>query len=171
MQSILPEQLDVIQKAKFGAEIRGTWPVNRLERVSELLLDDAGNIEAELKFSKLGHLRLIDGNISAELKVTCQRCMQPMDLSLKVDFKLGLICKEAQAEGLPEGYEPYLVEGDSENIPHMLEEELLLAMPLVAMHEHDCSDYLQQQGIRQQEEAEQQEEEKESPFSKLKDLL
>jgi DUF177 domain-containing protein len=171
MQSILPEQLDVIQKAKFGAEIEGTWPINKLQRFSELLLDDAGDLQAELKFQKLGHLRLIDGNITAELKVACQRCMQPMDLPLNIDFKLGLICKEAQAEGLPEGYEPYLIEGDSENIPHMLEEELLLAMPLVAMHEHDCSDYLQQQRKRQQDEAEQQEEEKENPFSQLKDLL
>jgi len=171
MQSILPEHLDVIQKAKFGAEIQGTWPVAKLERFSELLLENDGDLQAELKFRKLGHLRLIDGNISAELKVTCQRCIQPMDLSLNIDFKLGLICKEAQAEGIPEGYEPYLIEGDSENIPHMLEEELLLAMPLVAMHEHDCSDYLQQQKQRQQEEVNQQEEERENPFSQLKDLL
>lgn len=171
MQSILPEHLDVIQKAKFGAEIQGTWPIAKLERFSELLLEKDGNLRAELKFSKSDHLRLIDGKLSAELKVTCQRCMQPMDLSLNIDFKLGLICKEAQAEGLPEGYEPYLIEGDSEDIPHMLEEELLLAMPLVAMHEYDCSEFLQQQKQRQQNEVGQQEKEKASPFSKLKDLL
>jgi len=170
MQSILPEYLDVIQKAKFGAEIQGYWPVSKLQRLSELLLDNAGDLQAELKFVQDGRLRLINGNVSAELTVMCQRCMQPMTLSLKTDFKLGLISKEAQAEGLPEGYEPYLIEGDSENIPHMLEDELLLAMPLVAMHEHDCSDFLQQQKQRQQDEVDQQEE-KENPFSSLKDLL
>ena len=170
MQSILPEHLDVIQKAKFGAEIQGSWPVSKLQRLSQLLLEKGGDLQAELKFSQNGHLRLIDGKVSAELKVTCQRCMQPMSLLLNTDIKLGLICKEAQAEGLPEGYEPYLVEGDSENIPLILEEELLLAMPLVAMHEHDCSEYLHKQ--RQQQELEvDQEDEKENPFSALKDLL
>ena len=170
MQSILPEYLDVIQKAKFGAEIKGSWPLNRLQRFGELLLENSGDLQAELKFRQDGRLRLIDGKISAELKVMCQRCTQPMDMSLKLDFKLGLISKEAQAEGLPEGYEPYLIEGDSENIPQMLEEELLLAMPLVAMHEHDCSEYLQQQKQRLQDEEDQQEE-KVNPFASLKDLL
>ena len=170
MQSILPEQLDVIQKAKFGAEIQGQWPINKLQRLSELVLDDTGDIHAEMKFHQQGHLRLIDGHVSAELQVTCQRCMQTMTLSLNSDFKLGLICKEAQAEGLPEGYEPYLTEGDSENIPELLEQELLLAIPLVVRHEDDCSEYLQEQKLRQQAE-EKIEEEKENPFSVLKDLL
>lgn len=170
MESILPEYLDLIQKAKFAAEVRGFWPISKLQRLSELLLEDSGNLQAELKFNKDGRLRLIDGNVSAEIKVTCQRCMQPMTLSLNTDFKLGLISNEAQAEGLPEGYEPYLIEGDSENIPHMLEEELLLAMPLVAMHEQDCSEFLQQQKQRQQDEVDPQEE-KPNPFSSLKDLL
>jgi len=52
----------------------------------------------------------------------------------------------------------------------MLEEELLLGLPLVPMHEFDCSDYLQQQLSDQQNEVEVSEE-KENPFSVLKDLL
>jgi uncharacterized protein len=171
MQSILPEYLDVIQKAKFGVEVQGRWPVRKLQRLSALLLEEAGDLQAELKFRQLGRLRLIDGKISVGLKVTCQRCLSPMPLSLKIDFKLGLISKEIQADGLPEGYEPYLVEGNSENIPHMLEEELLLAMPLVAMHEGDCSGYLQQQEQRRQDELDKPQEEKENPFSALKKLL
>lgn len=170
MQSILPEQLDVIQKAKFGAEIQGIWPVSKLQRLSELLLDSNADLRAELNFVQQGHLRLLNGCVAADLNVKCQRCMQPMTLTLQTEFKLGLICKESQADGLPEGYEPYLVEGDSENIPLMLEEELLLAMPLVAMHEHDCSNYLQQQRSRQELEDSQPKENK-NPFAGLKDLL
>jgi len=51
----------------------------------------------------------------------------------------------------------------------MLEEELLLAIPLVAMHDTDCSDFIQEQKQWQAEHESQQE--KKNPFSVLKDLI
>ena len=96
--------------------------------------------------------------------------MQSMTYPVDIRFKLGLVLNEAQMEKLPDDAEPYLIETDSNHLPDMLEEELLLGLPLVAMHEFDCSDYLQQQESEQQNEVEESEK-KENPFSVLKDLL
>lgn len=173
MQSLLPEYVDLMQKAKLGCEIAGDWPVSRLDRLADLLLSDTQLVTAKLSLGREGKLHFLRGELSVTLEVTCQRCMQPMQLPLNCELSLGLISDEAQAERLPEGYEPLLVEEGKMRLPSILEDELLLAMPLVAMHDYDCSDYLQQQNQRLAVEEDQvkAEKDKNNPFSVLKDLL
>lgn len=173
MQSILPEHVDLMQKAKLGCEIAGEWPVSKLDRLADLLLDDTPVVTARLTLGREGRLHYLQGQVAVTVEVTCQRCMQPMQLSLNCDVSLGLISEEAQADRLPEGYEPLLVEDGKMSLPAILEDELLLAMPLVAMHDYDCSDYMQQQKQQQAVEEDQMnaEKEKNNPFSVLKDLL
>lgn len=171
MQPKLPEQLDFVQAARKASKINGYWPISRLERLAAMVLDDQAAIEAELEFDVQGRLRTVSGHVNATLTVTCQRCMQPMTLDLDTHFKLALVSDESKAGLLPEEYEPLMLDEDNRvNIPVMLEDELLLAVPLVALHDTECSDYLQEQKIHQASE-EEQALKKDSPFSVLKDLL
>lgn len=170
MKQTLPVQLNFRQKAKTGFEIQGKWPIKQLKRLNESLLSNDGDIQAELKFGFAGHIPFIEGHISAELQLKCQRCMQPMQHSVDNDFKLGLVLNEEQMNKLPDDFEPYLVEEDNNHLPDMLEDELLLALPLVAMHEFECSEYANAQDAQQNDEVEPLKE-KENPFSVLKDLL
>ncbi len=173
-RSLLPEYLDFEQKAKKGLEIAGSWPVKRLNRLSDMLLADDGDIHAEMEFGHKDRVLYVSGKVTATLKVTCQRCLNPMDLPLETEFSLALIHDESRADQLPEGYEPLLLENDEAmSVPHLLEDELLLAMPLVPVHAEDCSDYLKQQEVRQKAEQVQHETEKEkqNPFAVLKDLI
>ena len=170
MNQTLPVHLNFAQKAKIGFEIQGKLPIKQFKRLNEALLSDEGDIEVELKFDRAGPVPFILGHIKTELQLRCQRCMQAMSHSVDVDFKLGLVQNEAQMEKLEDEFEPYLLESDNNHLPDMLEEELLLALPLVAVHEFDCSDYLQKQELEQQDKVEKTEE-KENPFSVLKDLL
>ena len=170
MNQILPVHLNFAQKAKVGFEIKGKWPLKQLKRLNEALMSEQGDIEVELKFGRDGPIPFIDGHITTELQLKCQRCMQAMPHAMDVRFKLGLVLNDEHIERLPDKYEPYLIEDDNNHLPDMLEDELLLALPLVAMHEFDCSEYLQQQESEQQNEVEKVEE-KENPFSVLKDLL
>ena len=173
MQSTLPEYLDLIQKAKLGTEIEGEWPINKLDRIADQLVNDGGMLIAKLELGQQEKLLFLKGSVSVNLAVTCQRCMQAMDLPLNAVINLALITNESQEDQLPEGFEPLLVDDSKMRLPDILEDELLLAMPLVPMHDNDCSEYLQQQKQRQAVEAEQDkaEKEKQNPFSVLKDLL
>ncbi len=171
MKPTIPVQLNFMQKAKNGFEIQGKWPLNQLKRLNEVLVSDQGEVEVELKFGKAGPIPYIEGHITAELQLKCQRCMQAMSYTVDSDFKLGMVLNEEQIERLPDEYEPYLVEDDSNFVGDMLEDELLLALPLVAMHDFDCSDYLQKQKIEAPETEVDVPEGKTKPFAGLKDLL
>ena len=170
MQSLVPELLNFVQKADHGVEIRGVWPLQRMPRFAEMLHNAEGQVEVDLRFGRHGKLRVVQGALKADLAVLCQRCMQAMSYPLHTQLNLALIKDDAQAEALPEEFEPLLLEADDLNLPAMLEEELLLALPLVLMHEHDCSDYLQQQAEQQKQDAAVAAEQKAktSPFAVLK---
>ena len=172
MKPILPVHLNFAQKAKTGFEIQGIWPINKLNRLGESLLANEGDIEAELRFDRAGPIPFIVGHITAELELKCQRCMQSVMYPIDTHFKIGMVQNEAQLEKLSDEYEPYLLEEENNHLPDMLEDELLLAMPLVALHDFDCSDYLNEQQAGQDGKVEQPEtDKKDNPFSVLKDLL
>jgi uncharacterized protein len=172
MQSLIPEFLDFVQKADHGAEVKGVWPVSRMQRFSASLLNDSGDVQVDLRFGRHGKLRTLSGELSVCLNVTCQRCLQAMQYPLQTQINLALIKDDAEADELPAEFEPLLLEAEEMNLAAVIEDELLLALPLVLAHEHDCSNFLQQQAQRQKQEAAQAAEQKakNNPFAVLKDL-
>lgn len=80
------------------------------------------------------NLRFIGGHLETAVEMICQRCMEPMLIPLVVDFRLGLVHSEAQALELPQGYEPLLIVEDEIAIAELVADELILALPLVALH-------------------------------------
>ncbi len=172
MKPTLPVHLNFVQKANIGLELQGRWPLSRLKRLKEVLLSDEGGLEVELVFDRAGRIPFIKGRLRAVLQLKCQRCMQAMAVTVDNTFKLGLVLNNQQMAELPDEYEPYLVEDDDNFLPDILEDELLLSLPLVAMHDFDCSEYLVSEGSDQKNEVDiEPETEKKNPFSVLKDLL
>lgn len=170
MKPTLPVQLNFMQKAKNGFEIQGKLPLKQLKRLNDVLMSDQGDVEAELKFDKAGHIPFIQGHIRAELHLKCQRCLQAVQYSVDSDFRLGMVQNEEQMDRLPDEFEPYLVEDDNNYLADILEDELLLAMPLVAMHDFDCSEHVNEYDSGQEDEVKPSDA-KENPFAALKDLL
>ncbi|MDQ1363715.1 MAG: hypothetical protein QG652_1577 [Pseudomonadota bacterium] len=172
MQPLIPEFLDFVQKADHGTGIKGVCPVSRMQRLAAMLLDDSGSVAVDVQFGRQGKLRTLGGELSANLNVVCQRCLQPMQYTLQTRMNLALIRDDADADALPAGLEPLLLEADEMNLAAVIEDELLLALPLVLVHEQDCSDFLQQQAQRQKQEAVMAAEQKvkTNPFAVLKDL-
>ena len=149
----------------MGAEITGQWPISKLDRLADQLAGDDGELSALLTLGKQGPVFFMRGSVSVTFQVICQRCMQVMDLPLSVEINLALITDQSQEDKLPEDFESLLVEEGKVSLPDILQDELLLAMPLVPMHDTDCSEYLQQQAKRQAVEAEQEKAEKEKTKS------
>jgi uncharacterized protein len=172
MQPLIPEFLDFVQKADHGVTIKGVWPLNRMPRFAAMLQNDDGQVQVDVQFGRHGKLRTLSGELSADLVVTCQRCLQAMQYPLQTQLNLALIKNDAQADTLPDEFEPLLLEAEAINLPEVIEDELLLALPLVLIHEHDCSDFLQQQVQQQKQDAVVAAEQKvkNNPFAVLKDL-
>lgn len=165
MSKPLPETANFLKQAERNVTLEGTLPLNRLERLSEFLHDNSGELFAKLSFSSnTGYLRM-QGSVEAKLDLICQRCLQPMELPVSGEFKFGLLTSEKYADRLPPDAEPYLLEGDEQSVIEILEDELLLSIPIAATHQDECSEFL-----KQQTEERRVEKEKSNPFAVLKDL-
>ena len=145
--------------------LEGVMSLDKLERLSELLSDNSGELSAKLRFtSGTGYLGL-HGEVEASLELTCQRCLQPMNQKVSGQFKFGLLTDEKYIDKVPSDADPYLLEGDEQSVVEILEDELLLSIPIAATHQKECSEFLQQQN-----EERRVEKEKSNPFAVLKDL-
>ena len=165
MSKQLPETANFIKQAERNATLEGLMPLVKLERLSESLHDNSGELFATLRFtSGTGYLGL-NGMVEASLDLICQRCLQPMKHKVSGRFKFGLMTDEKYEDKLPPDAEPYLLEGDEQSVIDILEDELLLSLPIAATHQEECSEFLLQQN-----EERRVEKEKANPFAVLKDL-
>ena len=76
----------------------------------------------------------LTGTISGNVRLQCQRCLEDMVLLLDVRFRLGLVRTEAAAVQLPGRYDPLLVTAEPASIAEIISDEVLLALPIVALH-------------------------------------
>jgi uncharacterized protein len=74
-------------------------------------------------------------NASTELPLTCQRCLTPVTESLAVDRWFRFVADEATAAAEDEDSdEDVLVFEPAFNLSDLIEDELIMAQPLVPMH-------------------------------------
>lgn len=134
---ILPKQVTPIEWANRGATVEGNIPLSELPRLAGVIADQTGKLQVSLRFDKdIVGIRYIKGMINAEFAVLCQRCLQPFSYTLEIPVSLSPVTNEAAAKRLPESYEPLFVTADEPILlANIIEEELLLSLPLVTKHE------------------------------------
>lgn len=170
MQTILPEMLPVkanfMRLVELNRSIEGSYPLAKFDRLNETLLSNEGYVTAKLEFGHNVGFACIKAKLSAKLLVTCQRCLKPMEADVSGSFKFALLDSEDDIEFLPDEFEPYLLEGEEQSIIDILEDELLLSLPMVTVHDNNtCSEFMVDQAkvIKEAKEAS-------HPFAALKAL-
>ncbi|KOR31077.1 hypothetical protein TI04_02745 [Achromatium sp. WMS2] len=120
--------------------LRGTVEISFLPRVKDLVVESAAKIDCELVFyCDPRHRNLIRGQISGNVQLTCQRCLEPISMELVLKPTLALIRDYAEMEQLPDAYEPLLVTNSQLRPLDIIEDELILALPTIPMHTQDAS--------------------------------
>jgi len=166
MRQRLPETVDFLKEIQRNSGFSGAWPIARLDRLKEQLNADSGELTTKLEFGTFAGNDYLKGTVEAELEVLCMRCMQPMTHKVSGRFLFGLVTSEKAMDALPENMEPYLVVGEEQSIIALLEDELLLSLPIVSVHEKACSEYLMEHDKQKQADKESS-----SPFAVLKNLI
>jgi len=165
----LPHQIDPFRLAEAGAQLSGHLPLSQFQRLRQVLADDTGELAVELGFDvdELG-VPIVLGKVHATLSLTCQRCLEAYSYPVDVQIALAWVKTEQEADKLPLRYEPYVVEETPLQLNDVIEDELLLALPQIPMHdEAGCP----ASGLlRQNRSAEDETEQKENPFSVLAKL-
>lgn len=166
---MLPESLNFVRQVELSRTIEGIYPISKLARLSETLLSNEGYITAKLEFTDSVGFASLKGKVSAKLLAECQRCLEPVETELSGSFKFALVNSVEEVELLPEEFEPYMVEGEEQSIIELIEDELLLCLPMVTIHKNDCSEYMTKQNSAIKAEIK-TDREAEHPFAALKVL-
>lgn len=136
-----PRKLDVVAAAADALVLGGHWPVAEFDRLAEGVTQDG-----EVTWSVRGQLRPIAGgeaqiwlHLTAQARIwrECQRCLQPVALDLELARPLRFVADETTAAALDaESEDDVLVASRNLDLHELVEDELLLALPLVPMHDH-----------------------------------
>lgn len=134
--------LDVRAFARTAGALGGEVPLSTFARVAEECVDDGG--ETTVRWSAQGQARDAGGSQStpwlhlqlhAELPLVCQRCLEPVHTQVQVDQWFRFVPDEETAEQQDDdAAEDLLVESPAFDLHALVEDELVLAMPLIASH-------------------------------------
>ena len=151
-----PQRLDVAKFARAGTSLEGQVPLGALQRLSEgtCAPDDAqpGPVTWRATGSQrgvLGGTPEVRLHLQAQATVwlNCQRCLQPVAVSLPIDRVFRFARDDDEAAQLDEASEEedVLALGRPLDLMSLLEDELIMALPIVPRHE-TCPQPLQALG-------------------------
>lgn len=133
--------------ARAGSTIERHFSVEQLPRLQEAGAQDGSGIDVRLQFSLFDERPAIDGTLSGTVELSCQRCMQPVEVPIEERFQVILVPQERADE--PGGYEPVIADPARFDLRWLAEEQALLALPLVPAHAADECDETVPQGVDQ----------------------
>ena len=133
MSAALPEKVDALRAVTTRREYEGRVKLRQLPRLSQALANAEGDIGYRFDFGRdeLG-IAYLDLELAGELPLVCQRTLETFAWPLRLSQRLGLLRSEVEEAGLPAEYEPLLLI-DGEIVPaDVIQDEALLALPLIA---------------------------------------
>ena len=131
----LPQQVTVRKLVESGAKLSGFVIDARLPRVVDAVQQISAKIKADLHFGMNESNKMIIGvDIHGAVDLTCQRCLDPVTVPLKIATTLTVVAHDEEARNYIRSHEPIVLDDGLLNIDQMLEEEILLSLPVVALH-------------------------------------
>lgn len=140
-----PTRLDVKAFAAEGAELEGRWPLRQFDRVCESAVAEGPPTDADAVVWRARGEKLpardaepeswLHVEADATVALRCQRCLAAVRIPLTVRRKFRFVHGEDAAARLDaESDDDVLAMARALDLRELIEDELLLAMPLVPMH-------------------------------------
>lgn len=136
-------RLDVKSFAQEGGDLSGQEPVRKHER---LMAETQGRgADLPVTWSATGELRnprhvhpevWLHLRANTVLPLTCQRCLEPVDVEVVVERSFRFVADEEMASAQDdEAEEDVLALGHSFDLVELVEDELLMELPLAPRHD------------------------------------
>ncbi|WP_100641100.1 23S rRNA accumulation protein YceD [Alteromonas facilis] len=170
MQKVkLPQNIDPVKSAIKRSDYVGVIATKDMVRLLDAVIrcDEYANVKVKFEKDAQG-LVIFHGSVSVDVSLSCQRCNGELAHSLDLSFCFSPVQGVEQADEIPEAYEPIEVNEYGEiDLFQLLEDELILGLPLVPLHaEEQCSVKPEDMTFGQIAE----EPTRENPFAVLKEL-
>jgi uncharacterized protein len=105
-----------------------------LPRLRSQLARADGRVTGRVCFGRDRGVPVADVEISARAELTCQRCLAPFACPVECGGRVAMVADAAEADRAPEGLETILAPGHRISVRDLVEEELLLALPIIPLH-------------------------------------
>ncbi|HSH87477.1 MAG TPA: YceD family protein [Methylophilus sp.] len=160
--------LELARQQKQSEGVLEMASLSRLEQaLRELGVDDAKALSAvSVVYQIQGlppryfgdtQLPMLSLTLQTNLPLICQRCFAPMPQMLDVQFEFA-VCDEPPEALLEDEDVDWLESSAESTFESLVEDELLMALPIAVMHEEECAPLQKTAG------------EKPNPFAALKNL-
>ncbi len=142
--SAFPAALDLFAFAQAQQACSGEIPLANLPRVAQEVFPGMLEQHAPFTYSLVGRFALSeDGSpqwglslhIKAALWLECQRCLAPCEQIFDIHTQFRIVKTEEDADAAPLEDDCDVIAGSTQfDVLHFLEEEILLALPIVPKH-------------------------------------
>jgi uncharacterized protein len=128
---------DVSTLAEEGSEVAFAIPVARMKRLAGELQADGGMAIGAAQFARERGFAVASLQVTAEVTLLCQRCLKPLVTTISADSRVFLPHSEAAAQRVPADAELMLAPEGRLRMSELVEEDLMLALPLAPLHADD----------------------------------
>jgi uncharacterized protein len=132
--------IDAVIAAGARSKVHQRATLEELPRVREAGASGKSSATIDLEFSDLQGSPAVTGELSGDLFVTCQRCMSPMHVLLAEPLQIVLVEDDGEQTRDFGEYEPVVADVHRFDVREFIEEQVLLAMPMIAKHEDERCD-------------------------------
>lgn len=129
---------DAFMFARDGRVLEGTLAISGLERLQDLLAEVSGEVSFRLHgFKGERGEHLLHLVVTGLLPLACQRCLEAIPFDLDVDSLLEIVPEGADMsqDELEDDTRDFLPVAGELNVAELVEDEILLALPVAPRHE------------------------------------
>ena len=133
----LPDFIDPIYSVNHNKRFNGRVNQSRLKRLVEVVGDADREVDVQIEFFYDKALRFpaFTMKIETSLNLQCQRSLESFDLPVATDMKGVFTETLALTQDLPADVEVYELDGEKISLFELVEEELLLTVPMAPVDE------------------------------------
>jgi len=135
MSKTLKIEVNPILCANQERRICGELSYDKFQQIQQDVDSSSEPIKADVIFSREGKFVVLTGRIYGDLVLQCAACLEPTVFPVEIDVKLAITNNESRLSSAPDGYEPYLFEGESLWMNEVIESEVVLVIPSIARHD------------------------------------
>jgi len=167
MSTAPADLVNAVELAGRAATLERRVGLSQLPRLVEAGALEGTQVRATLEFGRFEGRATIEVQVKGEVFLACQRCLKPC--ACAVDETSSLVVVASDTDEVPGGYEPLLGDPERLSVAEMIEEQVLLGLPMVPTHETDAQ--CGAAAALAADEAGAAADEKQRPFANLRELL
>ncbi|SMM98403.1 COG1399 protein, clustered with ribosomal protein L32p [uncultured Candidatus Thioglobus sp.] len=141
MEQGIPNSIKLFKFASKSLLFSQRYKVEDFPRISALSNNQQDWVDVKLSFSLENRIPCIEGEVKLNMALTCQRCLDEINVHLNPKFKLGFVKNEQQSESLDDSFEIILNADEEFSTIEFITDEVLISTPMTPMHNYECASY------------------------------